>query len=216
MNNTKKPKLIIIDCDGVLYNPAELNVNAVLAAFNTACDELNLGDERLAIDKNLNCKKPIGGIYNHIVSVAQRANITPNAVIKKTVRHIDYSHITPDNDNILDLFHKISRKYNVCICTNNNKAHLNMVLKAKFGIRANQLPFEVFDAAFAKQGGKYHPKQSVVFINKLEKHFGINACDFLWIDDDPMVKSDTAVFGSQSILITKRRHLKSVLSNLLR
>ena len=212
----KKPKLIIIDCDGVLYDPSELNVNAMLAAFNVACDDFGVAEEKFNIDKNLNCKKPIGGIYNHIISIATKANITPRTFVKKTIGHIDYSHITPDTDNILKLFQKVSKKHKVCICTNNHIIHLNMVLKAKFGITTKQLPFEAFGATFAKQGGRYHPKQSDVFVKKLEKHFGINATDFLWIDDDPTVTNAVTLLGSKSTLITQNYRLANALNDLLR
>ena len=212
----KKPKLIIIDCDGVLYHPSELNVNIMLVAFNAMCDDFDIADEKFNIDKNLNCKKPIGGIYNHIISVAEKANTTPQAVIKKTIGHIDYSHITPDTDNILKLFQKVSKKYKVCICTNNHIMHLNMVLKAKFGITIKQLPFEAFGATFAKQGGIYHPKQSDIFVKKLERHFGIKALDFLWIDDDPTVTNAVTLLGSKSTLITQDYRLVNALNDILR
>ena len=36
------PKLIIVDCDGVLYHPSELDVNAMVYAFNDVCDDFGL------------------------------------------------------------------------------------------------------------------------------------------------------------------------------
>jgi len=216
MNITKQPKLILIDCDGVLYHPSELNVNTMLLAFNAACDEFNMAGEKLEINANLTSRKPIGGIYNRILSVAAKVDIEPKTFITKIINRIDYSHITPDTDNILELFRKLSKKYRVCICSNNHIQHLNMVLQAKFGITAQQLPFEIFDASFAEQDGRYFTKQSDVFIRKLEKHFGINAADFFWIDDDMGVVNDVAAFGCEAAQITQDYRLIDALNDLLR
>lgn len=216
MNITKQPKLILIDCDGVLYHPSELNVNAMLLAYNSVCDEFNIPDKKLEINANFTSKKPTGGAYNRILSVAEKAGTDPKTFITKIVNRIDYSHISPDTDNILELFQKLSKKHKVCICSNNHLIHLNMVFQVKLGISAKQLPFEIFDASFAEQGGKYFTKQSDVFIKKLEKHFGINACDFFWIDDDPAVINDVAAFGCESVQITQDYRLIDALNDLLR
>lgn len=216
MRTVKQPKLIIIDCDGVLYNPSELNVNEMLWAFNVTCEKFNIVDEKFDIDANFRCNKPIGGMYNHITSVAKKANITPKIFLSHIIANIDYSHLTPDTDNMLDLFYKLSKKYKVCICTNNHLSHLNIILKAKFGITTKQLPFEVFSATFAKQGGIYYPKQSDIFIKKLEKHFGVNVSDFLWIDDDTTVTDAVTDLGSQFELVTPEYSLKDILHKILR
>jgi FMN phosphatase YigB (HAD superfamily) len=216
MNTKKRPKLIVIDCDGVLYHPRELDVNAMLSAFNSACDELCIPDEKFIIIDGKIETKSIGGSYNHILSAANKANITPETFINKVIDFIDYSNISTDTDNVLELIHKLSQKYKVCICTNNTLPHVNKVLKAKFNINANMLPFEVFDATFAEKGGIYYPKQSDIFVEKLEDHFGIKATDFLWIDDDTTVTNAVTDLGSQFELVTTKHCLKDILSNFLR
>ena len=41
-NKIKDIKLILIDCDGVLYHPSELDVNAIIYAFDNVCDKSNM------------------------------------------------------------------------------------------------------------------------------------------------------------------------------
>lgn len=214
MNITKQPKLILIDCDGVLYHPSELDIDAMVFAFNTTCEELSLNDKKL-IKGNKN-NEPVKGVYNYIEHIAQEAGLDTETFISKVVAHIDYSHITPDSDGILEILQKLANKFKICICTNNALQHVNQVIKAKFNISPNQLPFEIFDATYASIDGIYYPKQSDVFIRKLEKHFGINAADFFWIDDDMGVVNNVAAFGCEAAQITQDYRLIDALNDLLR
>lgn len=208
-----EPKLIIIDCDGVLYHPSELDIDAMVFAFNTTCEELSLNDKKL-IKGNKN-NEPVKGVYNYIEHVAQEAGLDTETFISKVVAHIDYSHITSDSDGILEILQKLANKFKICICTNNALQHVNRVIKAKFNISPNQLPFEIFDATYASIDGIYYPKQSDVFIKKLEKHFGIKASDFLWIDDSQQIIDDIAAFGSHYVLVSDKNRLKNILKSLL-
>ena len=147
-------KLLIVDCDGVLYHPSELDINAMVYAFNEVCDDFGLKDEKFNYIENCTRDKPIGGFYNYIASVAQKVDVPTEDFILKMVAHIDYSHIKADSDGILQKLSKLSRKCQICICTNNHLAHLNHVLKAKFGVTADNLHFAVFDMRFAEKNRK--------------------------------------------------------------
>jgi hypothetical protein len=188
----------------------------MLTAFNKVCDEFHITDEKFITDGDKIETKSIGGSYNHILSAANKANITPTAFINKVIGFINYSNISADKGDVLELLHKTSQKYKVCICTNNTLPHVNKVLKARFNIDASELPFGVFDATFAKQGGVYYPKQSDVFIKKLEQHFGLNAHDFFWIDDDPTVTNAVTKQDCDFALVTDKYLLTDILNNLLR
>ena len=213
MEKTFNPKLIIIDCDGVLYHPSELDIDAMVFAFNNVCEELSLNDKKLIKgDKN---NEPVKGVYNYIEHVAQEAGLDTETFISKVVAHIDYSHITPDSDNILKTLKKLANKCKICICTNNAMQHVNQVIKAKFNISVKQFPFEVFDATYASVNGIYYPKQSDIFIKKLEKHFDVKSSDFLWIDDSQQIVDNVAAFGSRYILVSDKNRLKDVLESLL-
>ncbi len=207
-------KLLIVDCDGVLYHPSELDINAMVYAFNEVCDDFGLKGEKFNYIENCTRDKPISGFYNYIASVAQKVDVPTEDFILKMVAHIDYSHIKADSDGILQKLSKLSRKCQICICTNNHLAHLNHVLKAKFNIEANDLPFAVFDMRFAEQNGNFYAKESPVFVAKLEQYFGIPARNFVWIDDNPNILEKVKSFGSQSIQVTDENRLKDILEHL--
>jgi FMN phosphatase YigB (HAD superfamily) len=204
-------KLLIVDCDGVLYHPSELDINAMVYAFNDVCDDFGLKDEKFNYIENCTRDKPIRGFYNYIASVAQKVDVPTEDFILKMVDHIDYSHIKADSDGILQKLSKLSRKCQICICTNNHLAHLNHILKAKFGVTADNLHFAVFDMRFAEQNGNFYAKESPVFVAKLEQYFGIPAHNFVWIDDNPNILEKVKSFGSQSIQVTDENRLKDIL-----
>ena len=207
-------KLLIVDCDGVLYHPSELDINAMVYAFNEVCDDFGLKDEKFNYIENCTRDKPISGFYNYIASVAQKVDVPTEDFILKMVAHIDYSRIKADSDGILQKLSKLSRKCQICICTNNHLAHLNHVLKAKFNIEADNLPFAVFDMRFAEKNGNFYAKESPVFVAKLEQYFGIPARNFVWIDDNPNILEKVKSFGSQNIQVTDENRLKDILEYL--
>lgn len=213
-NENIKPKLIIIDCDGVLYDPSELDVNAMVYAFNDVCEDFDLKDEKFNYVEDCTRDKPIKSFCNYIEFVAQKIGLTTEDFILKMVEHVDYSHLKPDESGILAQLKELSRKYKICICSNNHISHLNKVLQAKFNICANHLPFEVFDIGDTLFDGVYCSKQSPSFVAKLEKYFGVKASDFLWIDDSPKILDKIKEFGGQAILVTKDNRLKDVLEKL--
>ena len=87
-------KLLIVDCDGVLYHPSELDINAMVYAFNEVCDDFGLKGEKFNYIENCTRDKPISGFYNYIASVAQKVGVPTEDFILKMVAHIDYSHIS--------------------------------------------------------------------------------------------------------------------------
>lgn len=210
-DNLTQPKLIIVDCDGVLYHPSELDINAMVYAFNDVCDDFGLTAEKFNYIENCTRDKPIKGFYNYIDSVAQKVGVPTEDFILKMVAHIDYSHIKADESGVLPQLYALSRKCQVCICTNNHLAHLNHILKAKFNLTAEQLPFAVFDMCYAAENGQFRTKESPYFVAKLEEHFGIYARDFLWIDDNPKILEKVAAYGSQAVQVTEENRLIDIL-----
>ncbi len=213
-NISFEPKLIIVDCDGVLYHPSELDVNAMVYAFNDVCDDFSLCEEKCSHIENCMCDKPIKGFYDYIGFVAKKVGLERDDFILKMVEHIDYSGIMPDKDDILKKFERLSKKCPLCICTNNHEAHVNQVLKAKFNILTQQLPFEFFDVRYAQKDGLFYPKESELFVGQLEEHFGVKACNFLWIDDNPKIVEKIAKYGCRAILVDEKHNLSKVLTAL--
>lgn len=214
-NKIKDIKLILIDCDGVLYHPSELDVNAIIYAFDNVCDKSNMKSYKFSnIDYHNLKDKPVKTFFNYMNYTAKKHGIKTEDFILNVIKHIDYSRIKPDKDNILQKLIKLSQKYKICICSNNHKAHINNILKAKFNINAEQFPFDIFDINFAFQNDIFYDKHSDVFIKKLEQHFDLKARDFLWIDDTQPILETLTNFGCQTILVTQENHLSDIINKI--
>lgn len=209
------PELIILDCDGVLYDDSELDTNALVHNFNETCKKyIGCHDKNMDAVAKSTKEKQTKGVYNYIIDIANKIGISPEAFVQEVVYNIDYSHIHVDKDNILDKLYELQSRFKICICSNNHLTHINQILQAKFNIQANQLPFEVFDMRYAEENGIFYSKESAEFISKLEKHFGIKADKFLWIDDSQHVADAVKSFGCQTILKTKEIRLIDILNTL--
>jgi hypothetical protein len=52
-------ELLILDCDGVFYNPIELDVNVMVYAFNNVCDELGCQEYKFTRVEHCTEDKPV-------------------------------------------------------------------------------------------------------------------------------------------------------------
>ena len=204
-------KLIIIDCDGVLYHSSELDINAMVNyAFGLACHDFNISIDDVDLDEI--CKYP--SYYAFIDNLAKQHCIKTDDFIAQMIKHVDYSGLAPDNTGVLQKIQDLTQRYKLCICTNNHIMHVNKILNAKFNICSDQFPCEIFDTRYANLDGVFYSKESDVFISKLEKHFGINARDFLWIDDTQHVIDTVKSAGCNGILVTDSNRLIDILNKL--
>ena len=207
-------KLLILDCDWVLYKPNELDINAMVYAFNNVCDDLNCQEYKFTHIENCTENKPVKWFYNYIRYVAELFGINFDDFIEKMISTVDYSNIKKDSEWILNILKDLETDYEICICTNNHKKHINKILKAKFDLTLDNFPYPCFDVDFAKNEWVYYSKQSPEFVSKLEKQFNIKSSNFIWIDDTPSVLEKTSTFWGQCILLDENNSLLKILNSL--
>ncbi len=207
-------KLLILDCDWVLYNHRELDVNAMVYAFNIVCDELDA--EEYKFTRIIHCTedKPIKWFYNYIRYTSNKLSIDMDEFIEKMIDKIDYSRIERDSDWILDILDWLHSNYEICVCTNNHKKHLDRILEVKFNLTSDNFPYPCFDVTFSEIQWKYYPKQSPEFISKIESYFDIKPSDFVWIDDTPSVLEKATELWCNCILVDDENVLINILQSL--
>ena len=207
-------KLLILDCDWVLYKPNELDINAMVYAFNDVCDELNCTEYKFTRIEHCTEDKPVKWFYNYIAYISNLLSINIDDFIDKMVSKIDYSNIKFDSEWILETIKSKDSNYEICICTNSHKKHIDKILKAKFGLTLDNFPYPCFDVDYAKSEWVYYSKQSPEFISKLEKQFNIKSSNFIWIDDTQTVLEKISVYWWQCILIDENNSFLKVLKSL--
>ena len=96
-------KLLILDCDWVLYSPSELDVNAMVYAFNDVCNELGYQEFKFTRVEHCTDDKPVKWFYNYIRYVTDLLNIDMNEFIDKMLNTVDYSNIKRDSEWIREI-----------------------------------------------------------------------------------------------------------------
>ena len=137
-----------------------------------------------------------------------------NNFCKTLVDSLDYSRIKR-NDELYNLLIQASKKYEICIFTNDNKFHLDKVYKQLFGKSLQDFPFPSYDIGFTFKDGCFHPKQTkegyINFMKKIKK----DKKDCIVIDDSYRNIQRCMEIGIQYEYITNKKTLTNVLIKLI-
>ena len=145
-------KTLIIDCDGVLYPEFQFPLFKVIKTIEKQVNSYNISKEEY--DKISKETKERGelGLYNFILNLCHKNMDLYNDFCKKLVDSMDYSGIKR-NDELYNLLIKASKKYEICILTNDNLYHLDKVYKQLFGKTLQDFPFPSYDIVFSFKDG---------------------------------------------------------------
>ena len=137
-----------------------------------------------------------------------------NNFCKTLVDSLDYSGIKI-NDELYNLLIKASKKYDICIFTNENKFHLDKVYKQLFVKSLRDFPFPSYDINFTFKDGCFHPEQTkegyINFMKKINK----DKKDCIVIDDSYRNIQRCMEIGIQYEYITNGNTLTNVLNKLI-
>ena len=138
-----------------------------------------------------------------------------NEFCKKVADSLDYSNIKR-NDELFNLLLKASKKYEICILTNDCIFHLDRIYKQLFGKSLQEFPFPSYDITSTFQDGCFHPKQAkegyVNFMKKINK----DKKDCIVIDDSYANIKRCMEIGIQYEYITESNTLSNVLEKLIK
>jgi len=199
--------VILVDCDGVLYSPNQLDINAMVYAFNQTCTDWGLNEAKLDYVEDCTRNKPVKGFFDYINYIADQTQIKFEDFCRQMVNNVDYSHLLPDTSGILPDLIEISHHCQLCLCTDNHPFHLDRILQARFGIALADLPFPNFNCLSFCENGNYYSKASSQAVEKLEKFFNSPATNFIWLDDSSRIAEKVRVCGCQCCLVTAEQPL---------
>ena len=137
-----------------------------------------------------------------------------NEFCKKLADSLDYSNIKR-NDQLYNLLLKTSKKYDICILTNDCSFHLDKIYKQLFGKSLQDFPFPSYDVSFTFNDGCFHPKQTkegyINFMKKINK----DKNDCIVIDDSYRNIQRCIELGIQYEYINKENKFENVLNKLI-
>ena len=153
-------KTLIIDCDGVLYPGYLQPISVIVSAMEKEAFSRNITLEQYKKVSEETIKRGEDGMFNFILNLVGKDMNLFDKFCKNMIDSIDYSNITRD-DELYELLLKVSKKYEICIFTNNHIYHLHIIYKNLFGKKIDELPFKSFDICSTFKDGIFHPKQSI-------------------------------------------------------
>ena len=119
------------------------------------------------------------------------------------------------DDELYNLLIETSKKYEICIFTNNSIFHLDKVYKQLFGKSLQDFPFPSYDITSTFKNGCFHPKHTKEgYINFLEK-INKDKKDCIIIDNKDSNIKKCIEIGIQSEYITKENTINNFLKKLI-
>ena len=207
-------KTLIIDCDGVLYPEYKFPLFKEIKAIEKIAYSNNISKEQYNKISKETIERGEQGLFNFVFNLVHKNIDSYNDFCKKVVDSLDYSGIERD-DELFNLLMKASKKYNICILTNDTKFHLDKVYKQLFGKSLQEFPFPSYDITSTLKERCFYPKQTkegfINFMNKINK----DKKECIVIDDSYRNIQRCIEIGINYEIITKEITLKKVLNKLI-
>ena len=209
-------KTLIIDCDGVLYPESQFPLYYIIKAIeNLSKSYYNISKEEYNKISKETKERNEQGLFNFVLNLCHKNMDLYNNFCKKLADSMDYSNIKR-NDELYNLLIKASKKYEICILTNNYLYHLDKVYKQLFGKTLQEFPFPSYDIGFTFKDGCFHPKQTkeglINFMQKINK----DKKDCIVIDDSKRNIQRCIEIGIQYEYINKDNNIINVLNKLIK
>lgn len=226
----KTQKLVILDCDGVLYPTSQLTMQEMVEAFKKTCRQLDIPDDSCKIAGTKAKKKGHLGIFNYILHICRQIDLPEEVFFKRCIQNIDYSRLTPAPE-MLKTIREFANDFPVCVLTNNHALHLAEVLDARFGSYEKNFiipnyekrkrapygnnPIPCYDiTSTANEGGWYQPKQSEKGFKRFLRARGVLPQNAVLLDDTPKIIDIARKNGMRAKLVSAAHPLEARLKEI--
>ena len=208
-------KTLIIDCDGVLYPEWQFPLSYEIKAIENYAQSINISKEEYNKISKETIDRGEQGLFNFVLNLVHKNMDKYNEFCKKVADSLDYSNIKR-NDELFNLLLKASKKYEICILTNDCIFHLDRIYKQLFGKSLQEFPFPSYDITSTFQDGCFHPKQAKVGYVNFMKKINKDKKDCIVIDDSYANIKRCMEIGIQYEYITESNTLSNVLEKLIK
>lgn len=208
-------RLIILDCDGVLYPQTQLSMNHIQKAVAQACQEYGFSPELLQRASFDAKSQGHQGLFNYLVHICRLGNIKQEKLLTTLFNHIDYSLIQP-NPQLLKQIRAVSKHIPVCVLTNNHKMHLERVFHRLFGLTTGESGVPCFDITSMYNGTYYLAKQTKEGLSVFCAKQNVQPYAACIYDDTPKIIESAVRIGMQARLVTRKAPLQAHLMCLQR
>ena len=207
-------KTLIIDCDGVLYPAFQFSLSKEIEAIEKIAYSNNISKEQYNKISKETIERGEQGLYNFVLNLVHKNMDSYNNFCKTLVDSLDYSRIKRDEE-LFNLLMKASKKYEICILTNDNIFHLDKVYRQLFGKSLQEFPFPSYDISSTFKDGCVHPKQTKEGFINFMKMINKDKKNCIVIDDSYRNIQRCIELGIKYEAITKENTLIKVLKKLI-
>lgn len=204
-------KLIVIDCDGVLYPKKELSTKDILEAVQKAFFKKGISWKNVNnVYDEFKMSASQKGLFNFLGVAAREFRLNVVELLKQIAEETDYSHITP-NPKLLSQIQELQKKYEVCIYTNNTKYHLEKVHQQLFGCSVAEAGIPAFHIGTIQNKKGYCSKQSKEALWFLSKFFAVKPSNMIFFDDTISVLDSVRQKGASVLFINQDFNLSDAM-----
>lgn len=189
-NHTDNVKVIIFDCDGVMFDSRKANIafyNTILARF----EKPRLTDDALVVVHMSTAEESINYLFRDDPHLQEA---------QKYRKQVNYQQFIPSMtmepflDEVLEV---LKKKYQLAVATNRTNS-IHPILTA--------FKLEHFFDKVVSSLDVNNPKPHPEAVFKIMNHFGIDACEALFVGDSP-VDRETALHAKIFFVAYKNSHL---------
>ena len=205
-------KLLILDCDGVLYPASNLSHADFICAFNKAREKYK-GKRLYVAEENL---KNAADFWNEIRKMCDISNCSFDDFCKMMIDNINYKKIRKSRV-LLSLLNTTKEKFDIAVLSDNHYYHLEQILSHRFNLGIKDfsaMGIDCFDITSSECNGRFFPKCNEVALSNFLKKQKRKAKDCIFVDNNKSNISAGRSIGMKSIYICRKRSLQNYLRQL--
>jgi len=205
-------KLLILDCDGVLY-PAS---NIVHNDFVEALQKTNEIFLQKITNEERNSIKNGADMWNVLRSHCKKSGMDFDILCKKMVSHINYKKIRKTH-KLLPLINRCKKDFDIVVLSDNHYWHIENVLQHRFGMSISDFAkngITVFDITSTEAEGRFWPKRTSDVLTRFCKKNHYSARNCIFVDNCKLNIEAGSKIGMKTVFITPRYTLQKFLKSL--
>ncbi|MFI3241357.1 MAG: HAD family hydrolase [Alphaproteobacteria bacterium] len=205
-------KILILDCDGVLYPFSQMNFSDVFYSLKKIDKKLNLPQNYLETLQEIEKTKGTYAVFYQLWVMLNFNEAKIEILNAQIVEDTDYSNITP-NLKLFKIIKKLQKKYSVIVLTDNTVLHLDKIFQKLWNKNLKASGIKHYAIEDAKDGDFFHVKQDdgLSFFCKKQN---IRPENCLLIEDNQANVLAAQKIGMNSIFINEKTDICKLLEEL--
>ena len=204
-------KLLILDCDGVLYPASNITHGDFVSAFEKTAKKFGKWD----IVRNENLDSPIG-FWERIYGICGKDRAVFDEFCKNMVSNINYEKIRKSHI-LFNLLTSAKKKFDISILSDNHKYHLEQVMIHRFGMGVadfEAMGIKCYDITSTEKNGKFFPKCAEDSLSEFLKKKNKTVDECIFVDNSMTNVSAGRKIGIETIYISQNRTLQGYLKKI--